>query len=71
MGRRRLIVKGRGEVRPSDVADWLTRNRVKVLNLAGNWERKAPGICEHIERFLLAVFDRLGDPASKALDRPK
>ena len=53
------------------MGDWIVQNGIRVLNVAGNRERKAPGICEHIERFLLAVFDRLGRPASKALDRPE
>ena len=46
---------GKG-VRPSDVAGWINRTRVKVLNVAGNRESPAPGIGDKTEAFLLVVF---------------
>lgn len=63
MGKPVLIVPpGRG-VRPSDVAAWIRRTpRLAVLNIAGNRESKAPGIGEHVERFVAEVFRRLGEP---------
>jgi len=53
-----LVVPGR-EVRPSDVTVWIVARQVKVLNVAGNRESKAPGIGDRVERFLVEVFRRL------------
>lgn len=58
MGRPTLIV--RPGMRPSEVAAWLRRQpRLRVLNVAGNRESKAPGIGDRVEAFLVAVFERL------------
>jgi hypothetical protein len=42
------------------VAEWIVENKVRVLNVAGNRESRAPGIGDRIERFLADVFRRLG-----------
>ena len=60
MGKPRMIVRAGREVRPSDVAAWIAEQRVRVLNVAGNRESKAPGIGGRVERFLCVVFARLG-----------
>jgi Circularly permutated YpsA SLOG family len=52
------IAPGEG-VKPSDVAAWIERHGVKVLNVAGNRESKAPGIGERVEAFMRDVFVRL------------
>jgi len=46
--------------RPSHVVAWLREHNVRVVNVAGNRESKAPGIGDRVERFLGAVFRRLG-----------
>jgi hypothetical protein len=46
----------RGATQPSQVRDWLAENRVRVLNVAGNRESKAPGLGARVERFLALVF---------------
>ena len=56
----RMIVEPRKGVKPSDVASWIVRTRVKVLN-AGNRESKSPGIGARVERFLSDVFRQLED----------
>ena len=57
-GRPFLIIRG-DFTRPSDMADWLTVERIAVLNVAGNRESGNPGIGERVERFLAAVFERM------------
>jgi hypothetical protein len=56
MGRPRITVEPRKGVKPSDVVAWLVRQRVKVLNVAGNRESRSPGIGGQVERFLGEVF---------------
>jgi hypothetical protein len=43
-------------VRPSEIAQWIAVNKIRVLNVAGNRESKAPGIGKRVEAFLLRVF---------------
>jgi hypothetical protein len=52
------VVPGRGR-QPSEVADWIARNRVKVLNVAGDRESRNTGIGAKAERFLIEVFRRV------------
>jgi hypothetical protein len=52
------VVEGR--TRPSEAADWIAANGLRVLNVAGNRESKAPGIGARAERFMGEVFRRLG-----------
>lgn len=58
----KLVVPGR-DVRPSDVAAWITGGRYKTLNVAGNRESKAPGIGAKVERFMAEVLRQLGHAA--------
>jgi hypothetical protein len=51
-----LDVTPDGPTTPVDVADWLARTGVRVLNVAGNAERTSPGIEAFATTFLLAVF---------------
>jgi Circularly permutated YpsA SLOG family len=46
---------------PADVAAWIEAEEARVLNVAGNRESTEPGIGGQVERFLGAVFGRLGD----------
>lgn len=52
------VVEGRD--RPSEVVAWLGTNGFRCINVAGNRESTAPGIGARVERFLIAVFRRLG-----------
>jgi hypothetical protein len=45
-----------GGVTPAHVVEWLVRNNVGVLNVAGNTERTAPGIEAFVTVFLAEVF---------------
>lgn len=48
------------EFPPADlVAAWLRDNKVRILNVAGNAERTAPGIESAVTTFLQEVFGRL------------
>jgi len=44
---------------PESVAGWLRANRVRILNVAGNAERTAPGIERIVVHFLREVFGLL------------
>ena len=41
------------------MAEWLVRNSVRVLNVAGNAERTSPGIESFVTAFLIEVFQFL------------
>jgi Circularly permutated YpsA SLOG family len=47
-------------IRPSQVAAWISESPIRVLNVAGNRESKAPGIGHSVERFLTELFRQLG-----------
>jgi hypothetical protein len=49
-----------GFTRPSHVAEWIVAHKIRVRNVAGNWESKARGIGDRVERFLASVFRWLG-----------
>jgi hypothetical protein len=49
-----------GLSRPWDVAAWIEVERVRVLNVAGSQDSRAPGIGARVEAFMLAVLRRLG-----------
>jgi hypothetical protein len=42
--------------KPSDLAGWLAKKDVRVLNVAGNRESGSPGIGARVEAFLAEVF---------------
>ena len=48
-----------GAIAPVDVAEWITSNNVRVLNVAGNSERTSLGIQEWVTEFLTDVFAQL------------
>ena len=53
-----------GRTRPSEVVEWIRSKGVRVLNVAGNRESKAPGIGARTERFLARVFRSLRSGSS-------
>jgi hypothetical protein len=55
-GRLCLDVTPGGPLTPADVAEWIARTGVWVLNVAGNSERTSPGIEEYVVGFLGEVF---------------
>jgi hypothetical protein len=59
VGRPSLLVIPRREVRPSDVAGWITRRGFRTLNVAGHREGKSPGTGARVERFMADVFCQL------------
>jgi hypothetical protein len=58
-GRPHLDVTVGGDTTPAAVAAWLGTKAVRVLNVAGNSERTAPGIEAFVAAFLADVFARL------------
>lgn len=58
---RRVVREKAGDVshRPEAFATWLIKEKVKVLNVAGNRESGNPGICRAVVAFLR---EALGDP---------
>jgi hypothetical protein len=60
-GKPQLEVTPGGKLTPADVAEWLVRNNVRVLNVAGNTERTSPGIEAFVCDFLAEVFRLLCD----------
>ena len=61
-GRPHFAVAPDASIAPADVVDWLVRNNVRVLNVAGNSERTAPGIEAFVTAFLAEVFRLLRAP---------
>jgi Circularly permutated YpsA SLOG family len=65
-----MLVTPSEVVLPSDVVQWLRQNpQIKCLNIAGNRESKNPGIGERVERFLVAVFERMTADADSEAGR--
>ncbi|WP_165071973.1 YpsA SLOG family protein [Paludisphaera rhizosphaerae] len=63
-GRPMLVVEP-GVTTPRMVADFLTANRVRTLNIAGPRESTSPGIGERAEAFLARLFRMLAqEPTS-------
>lgn len=60
MGKPHMIVRAGEGVRPSEVADWITRRGFESLDVAGSRESRAPGIGARVERFLAEVFTQIG-----------
>ena len=55
-----FLIVYHGITKPSQVRDWIVAGGFRTLNVAGNRESTSPGIGEKVERFLAAVFRRLG-----------
>jgi hypothetical protein len=58
-GKPHMDVTPGGPITPADVVEWLVRNNVRVLNVAGNTERTAPEISVLVTTFLTEVFQLL------------
>jgi hypothetical protein len=66
-GRPCLDVTPAGSVAPEDVADWISQNNVRCLNVAGNAESTAPGIEAFVIEYLGKVF-RLLDARERSTE---
>ena len=64
-GRPQLELTPGGAVTPADVADWVVRTGVRVLNVAGNTERTSPGIEAFVTAFMAEVIRLLRAPAAE------
>ena len=40
-----------------DVINWINENNIKILNVAGNSESKAPGIQEFVKKYMIKVIE--------------
>ena len=56
LGKPCLVMDLRKAPSPSTVHRWLTRHRIRVLNVAGPRESVSPGITQEAEAFLRAVL---------------
>jgi hypothetical protein len=45
--------------KPEDLVAWIIEKDIKVLNVAGNSEKFAPGIGEFVRLFLLETIEQL------------
>lgn len=54
-----------GEPLENIVIDFLLRNNVRVLNIAGNSEETCPGIFEEVKTFLVGLFNKLKERDSQ------
>lgn len=63
-GRPMLVVEP-GATTPSMVADFLSKHRVRILNVAGPRESRSPGIGERTEAFLTRLFRSLAAEPSE------
>jgi hypothetical protein len=43
-----------------EAVGWIKRNKIEILNVAGNTEQSAPGMERFVFHFMLAIFDELG-----------
>jgi hypothetical protein len=55
-----FLIVYHGATKPSQARDWIVEKGIRVLNVAGNRESKAPGIGDRVERFLGQMFRQLG-----------
>jgi putative molybdenum carrier protein len=55
-----------GSTRPRQVAAWIVEQDVRTLNVAGNRERRSPGIGARVERFLADVFRQFQETEGEA-----
>jgi len=46
---------------PHDIVEWIQRENIHILNVAGNRESKAPGIQKWATQFLIDVFKEITD----------
>lgn len=54
-----FMIVHQGVTRPSQVAEWLEAEGVRILNVAGNRESVNPGIGARVERFMAEVLRQL------------
>jgi hypothetical protein len=60
-----------GETKPSDVAEWIAQNEIRILNVAGNRASQAPmDFFDRVKRFLIAVFKLTNKHAFLSEDTP-
>jgi len=60
LGRPCLPVYPSAIFKPSHVAKWVSENKIRTLNVAGNRETDEPGIGYRAEQFLVKVLQHLG-----------
>ncbi|MBT7265675.1 MAG: molybdenum cofactor carrier, partial [Rhodospirillaceae bacterium] len=59
LGKSCLIFDFKGKGHVSDVHDWIVRDEIKILNVAGGRESTSPGIYELSIGFLTELFGSL------------
>ena len=57
IGKPHLIVNLTEPSDPDSIRQWLFRNRIKILNVAGPRESSSPGICGEARGFLQQLFE--------------
>jgi len=59
LGKPVLLIDVNEPCKVSEVADWLTRNRIAVLNVAGPRESECPGMFQEAKQFLRALLPQV------------
>jgi hypothetical protein len=68
LGRPTLVVDLATSVQPADVREWIAREGIRVLNVAGPRESEQPGIADRVRELLVQAFERLSDGTGRAAD---
>jgi len=49
------------EYHPKSAVEWIVKNNIKILNVAGNSEKTSPGIQKFAERYILKLIELLDE----------
>ncbi len=60
LGKPYMLVYPGASFAPAHVATWITENKIRTLNVAGNREGQEPGIGDRVQWFLGQVLQQLG-----------
>lgn len=51
-------------IKPQEVIDWLNKHNIRILNVAGNSEKTAPGIGKFVGEYMIDVLEAINDQNS-------
>ena len=49
------------ECHPKSALEWIKKNNIQILNVAGNSEKTSPGIGKFVERYILKLIELLNE----------
>jgi hypothetical protein len=56
-GKPKIDVHMDNPIPPSEVRDWIIGNNIRILNVAGNSEKTAPGIAKFVGEYMIDVLE--------------